>query len=110
MSFCNRVENKQLVGSRPKNPAKSRFFSPPPGLCRWPYVAHAFAAPAASADPALASVPFDLGAHVVVDHGHDDGVEGLILPRVWTDCVQFVKSSRDGIFFSFLSKIHKLNS
>lgn len=64
---------------------------PPPGLCRWPYVAHAFAAPAAGADPALAGVPFDLRAHVVVDHRHDNGVERLILSCVWADCARVVK-------------------
>lgn len=50
-----------------------------------PYIAYTFSALAAGAYPARPSVPFDLRAHVVVDHRHGDGIQRLIVSCVWTD-------------------------
>lgn len=49
-----------------------------------PYITHAFPSLAAGTYPALPRVPFDLWAHVIVDHRHGDGVQGLLVSCIWT--------------------------
>ena len=49
-----------------------------------PYVTYTFSSLAASTYPAFSSIPFDLWAHVIVDHWHSHSVECLIILCICT--------------------------
>lgn len=50
-----------------------------------PYITYAFSSLAAGTYPAFPSIPFNLRAHVIVDHRHGHGIQRLIVPCVWTE-------------------------